>query len=91
MNVGLTIMVVASLLPVGFAQLRAVYTDGFAAARSLEFYEQPHIQTLLWARTFGDTPMILGALAFTAGAVRHLYAARKDSIETARRERRLLQ
>jgi nitric oxide reductase subunit B len=91
MNIGLTIMVVASLLPVGFAQLRAVYTDGYAAARSLEFYEQPHIQTLLWARTFGDTPMILGALAFTAGAVRHLYAARTDSIETARRERRLLQ
>ncbi|WP_423747556.1 cbb3-type cytochrome c oxidase subunit I (plasmid) [Haladaptatus sp. SPP-AMP-3] len=81
MNVGLTIMVVASLLPVGFAQLRAVYTDGYAAARSLEFYEQPHIQTLLWARSFGDTPMILGALTFTAGAVRHLYAARKAPLE----------
>ncbi|WP_435158975.1 nitric-oxide reductase large subunit [Haladaptatus sp. DFWS20] len=80
MNVGLTIMVIASLLPVGFAQLRAVYTDGYAAARSLEFYEQPHIQALLWARTLGDTPMILGALTFTAGAVRHLYAAHKASL-----------
>jgi nitric oxide reductase subunit B len=81
MNVGLTIMVVASLLPVGFAQLRAVYTDGYATARSLEFYEQSHIQTLLWARTLGDTPMIIGALTFTAGAVRHLYAARKAPLE----------
>ena len=81
MNVGLTIMVGASLLPVGFAQLRAVYTDGYASARSLEFYEQPHIQTLLWARTFGDMPMILGALTFTAGAIRHLYAARKAPLE----------
>ncbi len=81
MNVGLTIMVAASLLPVGFAQLRAVYTDGYASARSFEFYEQPHIQTLLWARTFGDTPMILGALTFTVGAIRHLYAARKAPLE----------
>ena len=81
MNVGLAVMVIVSLLPIGFAQLRMVYTDGYSAARSLEFYEQPHIQTLLWARTFGDTPMILGALAFTAGAVRHLYLTRKSSLK----------
>ncbi|PCR88762.1 nitric-oxide reductase large subunit [Natrinema ejinorense] len=76
-NVGLVIMTVASLLPVGFAQLRTAYRDGYDAARSLEFYERDRIQTLLWARTLGDTPMILGALAFTVGAVRHLYAARR--------------
>ncbi|MFC7008407.1 cbb3-type cytochrome c oxidase subunit I [Halalkalicoccus salilacus] len=76
-NAGLVIMTVASLLPVGFLQLRTAYSDGYAAARSLEFYEQSHVQTLLWARTLGDTPMILGALAFTAAAIRHLYAARR--------------
>jgi nitric oxide reductase subunit B len=79
-NVGLTVMSVASLLPVGFLQLKTAYTDGYNAARSLEFYEQEHIQSLLWARTLGDTPMILGALAYTAGAVRHLYAARENSL-----------
>ncbi|WP_226481996.1 nitric-oxide reductase large subunit [Natrinema amylolyticum] len=76
-NVGLVIMTVASLLPVGFVQLRTAYRDGYAAARSLEFYERDRIQTLLWARTLGDAPMILGALAFTVGAVRHLAAARQ--------------
>jgi nitric oxide reductase subunit B len=76
-NVGLAVMTLASLLPLGFLQLQTSYQDGYAAARSLEFYEQDHIQTLLWARTLGDTPMILGALAFTVGAVRHLLAARR--------------
>ena len=75
-NVGLVLMTVASLLPVGFLQLGTAYTDGYAAARSLEFYERPRVQTFLWARTLGDAPMILGALAFTVGAVTHLYAAR---------------
>jgi nitric oxide reductase subunit B len=77
-NVGLAVMTLASLLPVGFLQLRTAYSEGYDTARSLEFYEQPHVRTLLWARTLGDTPMILGALAFTAGAVRHLYSARRQ-------------
>jgi nitric oxide reductase subunit B len=76
-NVGLAVMTIASLLPLGFLQLQTSYQDGYAAARSLEFYEQDHVQALLWARTLGDTPMILGALAFTVGAVRHLLAARR--------------
>ncbi|MFU8868338.1 cbb3-type cytochrome c oxidase subunit I [Natronococcus sp.] len=77
-NVGLAVMTLASLLPLGFLQLQTSYQDGYAAARSLEFYEQDRVQTLLWARTLGDTPMILGALAFTVGAVRHLLAARRE-------------
>jgi nitric oxide reductase subunit B len=32
---------------------------------------------LLWARTLGDTSMILGALAFIVGAVKHLYESRQ--------------
>ena len=79
-NVGLVLMTVASLLPIGFVQLRTSYQDGYAEARSLDFYEQPHVQTMLWARTLGDTPMILGALAFTAGAVRHLLASRRHHL-----------
>ncbi|WP_440769797.1 nitric-oxide reductase large subunit [Natronorubrum sp. DTA28] len=76
-NIGLVVMSVASLLPIGFLQLRTSYRDGYAAARSLEFYERDTVQTLLWARTLGDTPMILGALAFTIGSIRHLQAARR--------------
>ena len=80
-NVGLVLMTVASLLPVGFLQLRTAYAEGYAAARSLEFYERPRVQALLWARTLGDAPMILGALAFTVGAVKHLSAARGAATE----------
>ncbi|NKE37379.1 nitric-oxide reductase [Natronococcus sp. JC468] len=76
-NIGLAVMTFVSLLPLGFLQLQTAFQDGYAAARSLEFYERDRVQTLLWARTLGDTPMILGALAFTAGAVRHLLAARR--------------
>ncbi|WP_436347524.1 cbb3-type cytochrome c oxidase subunit I [Natronorubrum sp. FCH18a] len=79
-NIGLVVMSVASLLPIGFLQLQTSYQDGYAAARSLEFYEQDHVQTLLWARTLGDTPMILGALAFTVGSIRHLWAARRHRL-----------
>ncbi|WP_339104558.1 cbb3-type cytochrome c oxidase subunit I [Haloterrigena salinisoli] len=81
-NIGLTVMTVASLLPIGFLQLQTAYQDGYAAARDLEFYEQDHVQTLLWARTLGDTPMILGALAFTAASIRHLWDARKQRLAT---------
>ncbi|WP_394345817.1 nitric-oxide reductase large subunit [Halegenticoccus tardaugens] len=77
-NIGLIVMTVASLLPLGFSQLRAVYAEGYDAARSPEFYERPRNKRLLWARSLGDTPMILGATAFTLGAVKHLLAARNE-------------
>lgn len=37
-NVGLALMLFLSLLPVGFLQLETAFTDGYAASRSLEFY-----------------------------------------------------
>jgi nitric oxide reductase subunit B len=77
-NTGLTIMVFASLLPVGFIQLKTVYEHGFAAARSVDFYNQSVIQRLLWARTSGDGLVILSALIFTLTSIRHLYATRNS-------------
>jgi nitric oxide reductase subunit B len=74
-NVGLVVMVVGSLLPVGFLQLEAVYEEGFAAARDLEFYERPLVQALSWARLPGDGLVICGALAFTGAAINHLRRA----------------
>ncbi|WP_268258159.1 hypothetical protein [Halopiger djelfimassiliensis] len=40
-------MTLASLLPFGFVELRAVYRDGYADTRSLEFYERDRVQRLL--------------------------------------------
>lgn len=69
-NVGLTVMVVFSLLPVGFLQLETAFTEGYAVARSLSFYERPVIQALFWARFPGDTLLILGTAVFCYDVVR---------------------
>lgn len=71
-NIGLATMVFGSLLPVGFLQLKCVYEEGFAAARDIEFYDQPLVQKLSWARLPGDTLIILSAITFTIASLRHL-------------------
>ncbi|MFC3959461.1 nitric-oxide reductase large subunit [Halovivax cerinus] len=63
-NVGLAVMVFVSVLPVGLLQLEAAFTESYAAARSLAFYEGELVQLLFWARLPGDTMIILGTLVF---------------------------
>lgn len=77
-NVGLATMVMGSLLPVGFLQLEAIYEEGFAAGRDLEFYERPLVQKLSWARLPGDGLIIAGALAYAGAATAHLRRANND-------------
>ena len=81
-NVGLTVMVVGSLLPVGFLQLETVYEEGFAAGRDLDFHERPLVQTFSWARLPGDGLVICGALSFTAAAISHLRAVESDEADS---------
>jgi len=69
-NVGLALMVFVSVLPVGFLQLEVAFTQGYDAARSLAFYEQPIVQTLFWARMPGDTLIILGTALFAYDVVK---------------------
>ena len=75
-NVGLALMVFVSVLPVGFLQLETAFTEGYAAARGLAFYEQPVIQTLFWARLPGDTLIILGTVVYAADLVRKRFVLR---------------
>jgi nitric oxide reductase subunit B len=63
-NAGLAVMVVASLLPVGFLQLETAFTAGYDAARSLAFYDRPLVQAFFWLRFPGDTLLIAGAAVF---------------------------
>ncbi|MFB6125485.1 MAG: nitric-oxide reductase large subunit [Halanaeroarchaeum sp.] len=63
-NIGLAVMVLISLLPVGFIQLEVAFTQGYDAARSLAFYNRPLIQWLFWARLPGDTLVIVGSVLF---------------------------
>jgi len=61
-NIGLLLMVLISVLPVGLAQTVASVKHGLWYARSAEFMETPAINTLKWMRVFGDTIFAVGAL-----------------------------
>ncbi len=62
MNIGLILMVVLSILPIGLAQTWASVEEGLWYARSAEFMQQPAIETLRWLRSIGDTIFAAGAL-----------------------------
>ena len=74
LNIGLALMVLISLLPIGLIQSWASITHGLWFARSEEFMQQPLLQNLRWARLVGDTILIVGAVAFFWQIVKVLFA-----------------
>ena len=62
MNVGLFVMCVGSLLPVGLLQTWASVEHGYWYARSSEFLDTPLMQALRWARVPGDSIFALGSI-----------------------------
>ena len=62
-NAGLALMVLLSVLPVGLLQTWASVEHGLWYARSMEFLQQPYMDTLRWLRAIGDTLFGLGAVA----------------------------
>jgi nitric oxide reductase subunit B len=62
-NIGLALMVLISLLPLGFAQTLASVKHGMWYARSAEFMQNPTLDTIRWMRVIGDTVFAIGALA----------------------------
>ena len=73
LNIGLALMVLISLLPIGLIQSWASITHGLWFARSEEFMQQPLLQNLRWARLVGDTILIVGAVAFFWQIVKVLF------------------
>ena len=64
-NIGLAWMCFATLLPLGVLQLYKSVSDGYFAARQLEFITNPNNQLLEWMRLPGDVVFIVGgALPF---------------------------
>jgi nitric oxide reductase subunit B len=63
LNIGLGLMVVLSLLPVGLWQAHESIENGLWSARSAEFMQQDIMQTLRWLRAVGDTIFAIGGLA----------------------------
>jgi nitric oxide reductase subunit B len=69
-NVGLALMVLLSLLPLGLMQAWASVTHGMWYARSAEFLQTDLMDTLRWLRVVGDTIFTVGVLGlgiFVAG------------------------
>jgi nitric oxide reductase subunit B len=63
LNIGLGLMVLISLLPVGLMQTWASVDQGTWYARSAEFLQTPLMSKLRWLRMVGDTIFALGAVA----------------------------
>jgi nitric oxide reductase subunit B len=62
-NIGLLLMVLISVLPVGLAQTWASVKHGLWYARSAEFMQLPWMGTLRWLRVIGDTIFAIGVVA----------------------------
>ncbi len=79
MNVGLLMMIVLSLLPLGLLQTLASVNTGYWYARSAQFMQEPLMNVIRWMRVPGDTVFAAGALAlalFLGGLVTgHSYAS----------------
>ncbi|MHB1157892.1 MAG: nitric-oxide reductase large subunit [Phycisphaerales bacterium] len=85
-NIGLILMVVLSLLPVGLAQTVASVEHGMWYARSAEFLQNPTLDTIRWLRVIGDTTFAIGILTlvwFIAGLKTgwSVYQNQSDGIE----------
>ncbi|MCZ7648885.1 MAG: nitric-oxide reductase large subunit [Planctomycetota bacterium] len=62
-NIGLALMVLLSLLPVGLLQTYASIEHGMWYARSAEFLQTPLMDALRWLRVVGDTIFAMGVIA----------------------------
>ena len=70
MLVGLALMALLTLLPLGTLQLFAAIDHGYWYARSEVFMQQPLVAALVWMRMPGDVVFAAGALAFALFVVR---------------------
>jgi nitric oxide reductase subunit B len=61
-NIGLALMVLLSVLPVGLLQTWASVEHGMWYARSAEFMQTPLLDKLRWMRVIGDTIFAFGAV-----------------------------
>jgi nitric oxide reductase subunit B len=78
LNIGLSMMALLTLLPMGLLQLSAALEKGYWYARSAEFMDQPIIHLLVWMRVPGDTIFSIGALLL-AWFVLRLWIAPKQN------------
>ncbi|MDA3912889.1 cbb3-type cytochrome c oxidase subunit I [Oleiagrimonas sp.] len=75
-NSGVVMWIVLNFYPIGWPQLEAVYTHGYAYARSMQFYNTTTFWQ--WMRMPGDIVFAAGALLMTWDFIVKLIAQRKS-------------
>jgi len=81
LNIGLALMALLTLLPLGTLQLFAALEHGYWYARSAEFMQQPLVDLLVWLRVPGDTIFAIGALALAIFVIGlWIFPRREDEI-----------
>jgi nitric oxide reductase subunit B len=90
LNIGLALMALLTLLPLGTMQLLAAIDHGYWYARSAEFMQQPIVELLVWMRVPGDTIFSIGAVTLAWFVFRLWIGPRREerlpaAIETADR------
>jgi nitric oxide reductase subunit B len=81
LNIGLALMALLTLLPIGLIQLNAAIEQGYWYARSADLMQQPLIQLLVWLRVPGDTIFSIGAVALAWFVLRLWIAPKQASLE----------
>lgn len=77
LNVGLAGMIIISLLPVGFMQLKAAFVNGYASSRAASFLQQETVETLLTIRAIPDTVFLIGVAILVVFCIKALFNLRK--------------
>ncbi len=80
LNIGLALMGLLTLLPMGVLQLQAALENGYWYARSAEFMGKPLIHLLVWMRVPGDTVFSIGALLITWFVFRLWVAPKREPL-----------
>lgn len=78
LNLGLVMMALFTLLPLGIMQLLAAIEHGYAYARSAEFMQQPMVEMLVWMRVPGDTIFSVGAISLSWFVARLWLAPKRE-------------
>ena len=86
LNIGLALMALLTLLPLGTMQLLSAIEHGYAYARSAEFMQKPIVAMLVWMRVPGDTIFSVGAVALAWFVLRLWISPKRDPALTAEGE-----
>jgi len=83
LNIGLSLMGLLTLLPLGLIQLRAALSHGYWYARGAETMGRPIVDVLVWMRMPGDLVFSAGALALAWFVLRLWIAPRARPVAVA--------